>query len=397
MNYNQVKALYTKIGLSDAEQQERFSQINMMTRQNSKQDGDRKAFGMIFDHDPMYGNVSNDIPLLAKDKSEATRMRMAMDADPQFNIPSSGVPQVFTTIWTNKAVKQLFKATTASELTSPWQQGAPGVQEIQIPVEAFAGDIEPYSDFTMGGNNSANFNWVGRPVGYFQTSLTYGDMQQAQFGLAKIDYAAKKREAQAVNVSQWQNDLNFNGYTGVPGGQSPRIFGILNEPNLNAAFTLPADGVIPGTATNTTSWIGKDFVQITRDIRLFFEGVITGSQGLVSYDTPAILGVPPSAYIALSTPNAIGSMSVAEFIKTTYPALKVVQIPNFETELAGQTVGMLIMDHPTEGKPYSELFVTKWMGHRPVPMSTSVSEKVSFGMGGVVLKYPFLVSHCYGI
>ena len=399
---NHAKQIYTKMGLPINEIESRMNKINWLQSSLPERSHEGNAGGKL---------LSQGLgPVLFCDRQEVKEglapfvAKMAHDADAYaFNIPSSGIPAVFTTIWTTRMVEQLYKAMTLHKLAGSWQQGAPGVQNVMIPTIGYNGSVEPYSDFSMNGNTSINTDWVNKPIAYFQQALTWGDMQQAQYGLAKIDYVARMREAMAIAVAQFQNDIGFNGYTGIPSGNQPFISGILNDPGLQPAITLPADGQIPGTLTPTTSWNGKDFNQIVRDFRLFVNAVFAQSAGNVDLQTRGVFALPPSVYASLTTPNPISSVSVAQYLKEVFPNIELVQCPNFEALMnttavtPNQTVGMLILDHPNGEKAFDELFVIKWQGHRPVPMASSVSEKISYGLGGAFLKYPFLVSYAFGI
>lgn len=401
--------LYQAIGLNQAQIDSRFRQAAMLTKQNGYKSFDKTGGGLQVAYDTMSG--TSLAPIIAKDQAEASLIRQAYEslggraADDTyaFNIPSSGVPLPLLTIWTTRMIEQLYKTMTLSKLAGSWQQGAPGVQEIKIPTIQFAGQVGIYDDMSMNGGTSINTNWVTRNIAYFEESLVWGDMQQAQYGIAKIDYANKLREAMTITISQFQNDLGFQGYTGIPAADNPHLFGILNEPNLNAAVTLPVDGQVPGTLTPTAAWTGKDFNQLCRDFRLLVGQVLQQAEGHVDLNTKGIMGLPPSAFVALSTPNPLSSVTFIEFLKDAYPNIEIVQVPNFEASMVttgvttGQTVVMLLFQHPNGEMPYDELFVTKWQGHRPIPQASSISEKVSFGLGGVILKYPLLVTYAYGV
>jgi len=409
MNENLIKGLYRQIGLNDQSIEARMAQSAIIGKFNTDLHvGDGGGVGVMYDS----FSKSYTQPIFVKDLQEATLIRkalenshaVAVDSDTyQFNIPSSGVPLPLLTIWTTRMLEQLYKKVTLAKITGSWQQGTPGIQEIKIPIAAYNGKTAIYNDFSASGNTSVNINWLTRSIGYFEQTLGWGTMQQAQFGLAKIDYVNKLREALTISVSQFQNDLGFQGYTGIPDTDSPQIFGILNEPNLNAAISLPADGQVPGTVTATTSWAGKNFNQIVRDVQLLIASVLTEAAGHATTESRFLLAIPPSAQAYLSTPNPIASESVREYLGKAFPGIEIVIIPNFEAALVttgaetNQTVIMALFQHENGEMPYDEIFVTKWLGHRPVAMHSSITEKISMGLGGVLLKYPFLVSYAYGV
>lgn len=405
-----IKALYADMGLTQAAINSRISQGAMLSNMNPAYSLTGKGGGVSMAYDAQSGLASR--PIVVHDLAEASalrqavenRMPRAMDDDTYaFNIPSNGVPLPLLTIWTTRSIEQIYKKTTLSRLTGSWQQGAPGVMEIKIPTIGLDGRVDIYDDYSMNGATSLNTNWITRNIGYFEETMGWGTMQAAQYGLAKIDYTNRLRETMAITIAQFQNDLGFQGYLGIPSTNAPMLWGILNEPNLNAAISLPADGQTPGTLTPTTAWQGKSYSQILRDVQLLVAQVMLQALGHINIDSPFIMALPPSAAAYLTTSTVYG-VTVAEQLKKMFSGIEIVSTPNFEASLVlsgaetNQTVIMLLFKNDENGEmPYDELFVTKWQGHRPVPMSSSVSEKISMGLGGVFLKYPLYVSYAYGV
>jgi len=400
---NVFKNAYSKIGLAEDGIKERIKQVNSLAKQNPSNSLTGKGGGVCV--------ATDRLPLFATDWEEASALSdvlaptsRAMDVDTyNFNIPSNGVPLPLLTIWTTRMIQEIFKVPTLSQLTAPWQQGAPGVMEIKIPTVGYDGSPDIYDDFSAAGNNSINTNWVTRQIAYFEDTLGWGEMQQAQYGMAKIDYVSQQREGMAIIVSQFQNDLGFQGYTGIPNTDQPMLWGILNEPNLNPAIMLPNDGQVPGTLIPTTAWSGKDYSQILRDVQLLVEQVLFQALGNATTSSRFILAIPPSADAALMTSTTFGKTVKEQLIKM-FPKIEFVVVPNFEASFVttgqqtDQTVVMVLFANNKTGEmPYSELFVTKWQSHRPFYMPTSVTEKMSFGLGGVILKWPMFVSFAYGV
>jgi len=404
MRKEQVLDFYHRLGLSQSAIGNRITQADMLIKCNPVNSLQKSGGGIALCGDSWSGEFA--YPIIASDSSEASYFgkMLLKDADTYaFNIPSSGIPQPLTTIWTTSIIMQLFKVMTLSKLTNPRQQGGIGTTDVKLPTKAFAGFMNIYDDFTAGGGTSTNFAWISRQIAYFEQTLEYGEMQQAQFGLAKIDYVQSLREGMAITVSQFQNDIGFQGYTGIPQGDKPQLWGVINEVNLNPAITLPADGVEVDPLVPSIAFIDKNFNQQVRDIRLLVAEVTDQSQGNVSNDSRFILALPPVARSALSVPNAIAGVSVEEYLHKVYKNIQIEAVPNFDAglvttgEQTGQTIGMVLFQHPNGEMPYDELFVTKWQGHRPVVTHSAISEKVSCGLGGSILKYPFLVAYAYGV
>lgn len=398
-----ARDLYNKIGLAQDEIDLRMNQIDLLANCNPHASLSRKGGGVgTLLLDKQGRNAFLMPPMVAADDREAFALERAYDDAPQFGIPSSGVPLPLLTVWTTKQIVQRFKAMSVHLLTEPYQQGIWSTRQVKIPTRVDTGNVRLYDDFSMNGGTAPNYNWVTRDIEYFEETRSWGEMQIAQFSLAKIDIVTNTRDAMSMVIAQSQNDVGFNGWLGVPSGDKPTLYGILNEPNLNPAISLPADGFIPGTATPTTAWSGKDYNQILRDIRLLVTQVLLQALGNADQSKPWILAIPPSASAALQTPNPIGGALVSETLKTAYPNLTIAVVPNFESSLVvsgvetGQTVVMVLFLTPEGEKPYYELFTTKGLAHRPLVQSTAMSEKESWGIGGVVLHAPMFVSYAYG-
>lgn len=391
-----IKMVYDSLGYSEETQTKQFKLINNLVAKKPKEFVGKKStgMGMIFDD-----NV-NSYPCLVINDSDATMARklLASDADTfEFNIPSSGVPEVFTTVWTNRVIKQMLKLLTINEVADPWQQGSFGTMNIQIPVQTISGYAQPYSDNSMNGNTSVNYNWINRRVGYFEQSISYGDMQQAQFGLAKMDYVSDLRNAMTETVAQEQNDIAFSGYQGIPDTDLPHIYGVINDPNLNAFITLPDDGEDP-TLNPSTEWRYKTFEEQVRDFILMATQLSTQGGGRLTSQSSGVLALPTTAEPATNKANMYGK-TFTSYLKENYPNIRIVTVPNFDATLTGlsDTVGMLMLDTDDGQKPFSELYTIKWQGHRPVPLASSISEKISYGVGGSICKYPLLVVSVTGI
>lgn len=394
-----VAGVFSRMGLSQDEINKRLMTGRLLSNTNSiGADASicRSGKGVGCNLDVANG-ASYFSPIVVADDMEARAFRACLaDDSVAFNLPSSGAPLPLLTIWTNKQVHQIFKAMKLKAVAGDFQQGTFGTRQIKVPVIGAVGTVVPYDDLSMNGDNAYNVTYVTRNIAYFESSLSYGELEVAEWSISKLDAIGMKRNARdTVTIPQFQNDLGFNGYTAV---NYPAIYGVLNEPDLSPAITLPADGTIPGTTTKTTAWTGKDYSQILRDVQLLWSDILLRSLGTVNTNSKAKLCYPPSVEAALLTSTVFG-VTVKEQLKKQYPNMEMESIPNFEAALnsSTQTVVMLMLENPDTGEmPYQELFSVKYMAHRPIPMASSMAEKVSMGLGGVMLFYPIYVSMAFG-
>jgi hypothetical protein len=402
-NEQLIARTFSKIGLPQEEINKRIStaraliKVNASDSASSRKNTSGQGAGCAYNS---LGDRSYQMPVVVADEMEAENFKQmwAMDADtPVYNLPSSGAPLPALTIWTNQTVKQIFKEITLKELAGDFQQGTFGTRQVMVPTQGGTGFVAPYDDYSMNGDNGYNVDYVVRNIGYFETTVSYGELEMAQWSQAKMDAVGMKREQRdTVTVPQFRNDLGFNGYTAI---DKPALYGILNEPNLPPAITLPADGENPTSLTPSTAWMDKDYSQILRDIGLLWQNVLLKGLGTVNLDTKAKLAVPPSVMPALLKITQFG-ITVREALKQQYPNMEIIATPNFEASLndSDNTVVMLLLEHPkTKQMPFVELYSTPYMGFRPLVMSSAMSEKVAMGLGGVMLFYPIYVSYAYGV
>lgn len=312
--------------------------------------------------------------------------RMFMDDDTYaYNIGSSGVPNVLTTVWTTKFFKQLFQSTPFREMTTPDQQGTFGTTNIKYPLIGASGISKPYGDHSGLGDSSINLNYLTRQTVTLERTLAYGDMQTAVMGMAKVDYVGWLREYVADLITLDQNNIGFNGYAGM------QCFGLLNDPTLNA--TLPA---------GAGQWMdGGTFSTVVSDIITTVQSVQTLGAGRVETDKEFIIGLPPCVMGALNFQNSFG-MSVKQYILGIYPKARFIQVQNYTgtgTPLGSVAPNYMQVIFKEIGSQETALgpFSTLYNSHGVIRELSSYAEKVSYVVAGTVLTMPVGVATMSGI
>ncbi len=343
-----------------------------------------------------FRDVSKDMTI-AKDANEANKLfsniKIAMDDTYSFAQPSNGTIPYFTTIWTNKLVKQLLQTTPSREMSHDFQQGTWATTDIKIPTLAYLGQSAPYADFGGAGNTSINTNWVGRETIRLQRTLTYGDLAVAQMAMGKIDYVASLREALANLVALDQDEINFFGYSGM------NVFGMLNDPNLNA--TLPA----PASIANPSSgqWIYKTFNEIIADINAMVNAVVSRSGGQAdSYKDEFFLALPPAVVTYLNNPNSFGVNSIKAYIENTYPKMKIIQAQFLQGTGSpiGSTIAnnaLMIWNKLGGQECMLHAFSSLWNSHGVVREISYFNEKISYTLSGAIATMPAGIQIMSGI
>ena len=104
---------------------------------------------------------------------DATVKAMARDAALQTPV-SVGVPSVFTTFIDPQVVPILFAAQNATKIFGEERKGDWTDNFFTFPVEEYAGNVTPYSDFAENVSTDVNVDYPTRENFLFQTVIKYG-------------------------------------------------------------------------------------------------------------------------------------------------------------------------------------------------------------------------------
>lgn len=309
-----------------------------------------------------------------------------------YSPPSNGVLEYYTTVFNNKLIKQILKTTPLRQLTDDWQQGQFGTTDLNVPTISYAGNSQVYADDSGQGGSSINVAWVPRQAVTLQRTLKYGDLTQAQFGMAKIDYVGQMREGLAALTNLDINNIGFRGFDGM------NIYGLLNDPSLNAAIVAPASVANPASSL----WFYKTYDEIINDIRSMFNSIIQIAGGNADYTSPCKLGLPPACYTALTKQNALGTQTVEGYCKSVFPGMEIIQVPNYQG--TGSPVGSVIPNKAQlimkelAGQPVAyNVFSQLYNSHGVVRLISSYAEKISYTISGAFVALPIGIATITGI
>lgn len=337
--------------------------------------------------------------MFLNDDAHVKKVALALDAV-TYDPASNGVAPYFTTVYTNKMIRPIFKKLALNDVTEDWQIGSWGLREVNVPVLGITGQPAVYSDTSGAGPTGLNYTYVRREFILLQQTLNIGDLEQEITSLGKIAVANEKRAALLTSFMQTRNDIGFVGVEGM------QLYGMLNDPNL-AAF-LP----FPNGLSGFPQWSKKTFDEIIADIQLMLVDLATRSGAHLQYDTGTINGMPkflinaamtmilpPSAGIVLSTKlNALGNYTVLDWLRNNYPNMKVVQSMNYSTALTTEateganTYVQIILDEIDGQRSTYNLFNSLYNSHGAVRQLSSIYEKVSMSVGGSIVALPIAVS-----
>jgi hypothetical protein len=303
--------------------------------------------------------------------------------------PNNGVPAWLLQYVDPRVIEILTKPLRAERIFKPQKRGDWTTRVMQFSQVEHTGTVEPYGDYSVGGETDINVTYPTRDSYYFETTLRYGDRQMAEYGQAKIDYRAQKAIAAAKTIKIAHNTIWFNGVAGI------NNYGILNAPGIPS----PIAPIPYGTGTPVTTWADKAAIEngangIYEDIKALFRQLITQSSGLISMDDPMKLVMSNEASVYLATKTTYGE-SVFDSLKRIFPALEVVTASEYSTA-AGELVQLIANE--VEGVETGILAYTELeRSHGVIRAESSYTEKKSAGSWGTIVFRPFAIAGMLGV
>lgn len=284
-------------------------------------------------------------------------------------------PMVVEILTAPRRAREIFPEMKKGDWTTPYAKW-----RMDEPV----GSTQPYSDYANGTTSGVNSEWATRQQYLFQTSITYGDLEVAMSGEAKINLAASKQRAAATIL-----DIDANRFA-LLGVEGREIYGILNDPNLPAAITAAPDGT-----GGSTLWEDKSTVQIYNDILALFAELVRQSEGLIDQNTPLKLCMSPGLAVNLGSATGF-NVSVMDMVQKYFGAITIVTVPELASTTAGET--MLMLANEVNGTPTGYIgYGEKMMAGRIIPDMSSFRQKfIGTTYGGVILQ-PFAIASMIGM
>jgi hypothetical protein len=306
-----------------------------------------------------------------------------------YNPASNGVPAWYTLVNINEVVEQLLPVRRYMQIGESLQYGGFTTNKAQYAMVAFSGQIEAYDDYSGTLDSDINVTFPTRDVYRGQTFIQYGDLETATMAEAKVDVVSQKQKSAGYQIAIAENKLFFFGNINAAGAFLSQTFGILNDPQLNAA--TPATNGSSGSplwsvkAANTATGAND----IANDVIVTAMTVMQNQMGgNVDQMSNFKLCVPTKAVSYMNSTNSFGLNAIA-IIKATLPNIEIISTPEYGTINSFQLIG------PTVGRDnvVKDLFTYKVRGHTLVPQTSSKRQKWSFGSAGcAILQYAPIVT-----
>jgi hypothetical protein len=267
-------------------------------------------------------------------------------------------------------------------------------EEIVQSLLELTGKAVPYGDYTNVPFSSWNLNYERITNVRFEEGIRVGVLESERAGAVNIDSANEKRQAASLSLEIARNNVGFSGYN----NGANRTYGFLNAPGLPSYVTV-ATG-----ASSSTLWASKTFLEIQKDILSAIASLRIQSQEQISPDNvDMVLAIATNARDYLAKTSDFG-ISVMDWLKSTYPRIRVTSAPQLNSANGGANVFYLYaerMDSSDMSTDGGAIFIQcvpqKFRVVGVQQLAKAYEEDYSNATAGVMCKRPFGVVRRSGI
>ena len=302
-------------------------------------------------------------------------------------------PVQFLQSWLPGFVRVITNARKIDELIGVTTVGKWDDEEIIQGVMEPLGEAVLYGDYTNVPLSSWNLNFERRTVLRFEKGIKVGLLEDARSARVRVNNAAEKRAAATISLEITRNRIGFYGFN----GGANRTYGFLNDPSLPAYITAAATG-----SGSSTLWSLKTFLNITADLRGMFSRLRTASgDNIDPVKSATTLGLPTNSIDYLTVTSDFG-ISVAQWLRETYPKCRVVSAPELNSANGGANVAYLYADKVEDGgsdggSTWKHLVPTKFQALGTEKQAKGYVEDFSNATAGVLVARPYAIQRLTGI
>lgn len=315
------------------------------------------------------------------------------DAQALTTTASITTPVQFLQTWLPGFVRVVTKARKIDELIGITTAGSWEDEEVVQGVMELTGQAIPYGDFTNVPFSNWNANFERRTVVRFEQGLKIGTLEEARAARMRANSAQGKREASGLALEIQRNRVGFYGYN----SGNNRTYGFLNDPNLPAYVT------VPNGAGGSPLWTQKTFFEIVADIVAALAALRTQSGDLIDPEKDQItLALGTSRRDSLATLNSLGTQSVYQWLRGTYPNVRIVSAPELDGANGGANVFYMyaenVADSGTDdGRTFLQIVPAKFQTLGVEKTAKGYVEDYANATAGVFVKRPYAVVRRSGI
>lgn len=300
--------------------------------------------------------------------------------------PSITTPVQFLQNWLPGFIRVITAARKIDEIVGMTTVGSWEDEEIVQGILEYTGNAVPYGDYANVPLSSYNANFERRTVVRYEKGIKVGSLEEARAARIRVNAAAEKRGAAALALEIERNKTGFYGYN----SGADRTYGYLNDPNL------PNYGSLPNGASGFSTWAKKTTLEIIADIQAAAAALQTNSQDTINpRDIETTLTLPTAVVQYMATVTTLG-YSVEQWVKNTYPKMRIVSAPQLNAANGGANVFYLQADQVEDGasddsRVWVQVVPAKFQSLGVERQSKAYVEDYTNATAGVFLKRPYAV------
>lgn len=319
------------------------------------------------------------------------KMAAAFAADDQQGLVGTAsiiTPVQFLQNWLPGFVRIITAARKIDELVGMTTSGSWEDEQIVQGILENVGTAFPYGDYTNVPLASWNVNFERRTVVRFEKGIEVGVLEEARASRIRMNSAAEKRTSAAAALEVQRNLVGHNGYN----SGNNFTYGFLNDPSLPAYTSFPL-----GATSGSTLWSTKTAIDITADIRAMAAQLQVQSQDTINpEDVNLTLAIATAVYQYLAVPFVYGASSAIDWIRKTYPKLRIVSDPLLNGANGGQNVAYMYAEQVDDGatddsRVWVQVVPAKFQALGVEKRAKAYLEDYSNATAGVMLKRPYAV------
>lgn len=306
---------------------------------------------------------------------------------------SIGTPLQFLQTWLPGFVNVITRLRNIDSLVGITTLGNFEDEEVVQGILEQTGKAQPYGDVNNVPFSSWNTNFERRTVVRFEEGLQVGRLEDMRASRMRVNSAESKRGAAALALEIQRNYVGFYGFNSGNG----RTYGFLNDPNLPNYVNVAATGT-----GSTTTWSTKTFLNICADIRTAVSALRTRSGANIDpMKTATVLAIASASVDYLATVSDYG-ISVRQWIKETYPQMRIENAPELDSANGGANVFYLYAETVADTGTDDQ---NVWVQAVPMrsmllgvhPTAKGYVEDYANATAGVMLKRPYAVVRYSGV
>lgn len=307
-------------------------------------------------------------------------IRIAQDAQPELlSQPNAGIPSYLANVLYPTVIMYLVTPMQAAVIAGETQRGSWESETVQFIAAEQTGLTAAYGDYNQNGHSNVNVNFPSRQNFVYQAFLSYGELELARAGLAKLDWASQQQAANALTLQKQMNDIYFFGVANL------QNYGLITSPDLPAPITPTFSWLTSSSATANT---------IYQDIVRMFIQLQGQSNGVLQMDAKMVLAMSPQNALTLKYITQYNTNSVEVLIKQNFPNIRIETAVQYATA-SGQLVQLFCEE--LDGQRTVEcIYSSKLRAHQMIPAHSSWSQKRSSSAFGTLWYRAFLCASMLG-